>query len=105
MKPPEAHAVAAAREARRVVQPQKQALVRRLSRIEGQARGIAKMIDEERYCVDILIQISALRSALDALAAQLLESHTRGCVQNAIRSGRGDEAIGELMEVVRKFAR
>ncbi|MGN2391906.1 metal-sensitive transcriptional regulator [Pelomicrobium sp. G1] len=79
--------------------------MKRLNRIEGQVRGVARMIEEDRYCVDILIQISALRSALDAVAMQLLEDHTQGCVKTAIRSGDGEAAIAELMEVVRKFAR
>lgn len=90
---------------RRVVQPHKQALVRRLNRIEGQVRGIARMIEEDRYCVDVLTQISALRSALDALGIRLLEDHTQGCVQKAIRSGQGEQAIGELMELMKRFAR
>jgi DNA-binding FrmR family transcriptional regulator len=88
-----------------VVQPRKDALIKRLNRIEGQVRGVVRMIEEERYCVDILTQISALRSALDAVAMTLLEDHTQGCVKSAIRSGDGDAAIAELMEVVRKFAR
>jgi DNA-binding FrmR family transcriptional regulator len=88
-----------------VVQPRKQALLRRLNRIEGQVRGVARMIEEDRYCVDILTQISALRSALDGLAMELLQDHTQGCVRNAVRLGGGEEAIGELMTVVRKFAR
>jgi len=90
---------------RHTVQPHKAALVKRLNRIGGQVRGIAGMIEEDRYCVDILTQISAVRSALDALALQLLEDHTRGCVQSAIQSGHGKEAIAELMQVVGKFAR
>lgn len=88
-----------------MVQPRKQALLRRLNRIEGQVRGVARMIEEDRYCVDILTQISALRSALDGLAMELLQDHTQGCVRNAVRLGGGEEAIGELMTVVRKFAR
>jgi DNA-binding FrmR family transcriptional regulator len=88
-----------------VVQPRKDALMKRLNRIEGQVRGVARMIEEDRYCVDILTQISALRSALDAVAMQLLEDHTQGCVKTAIRSGDGEAAIAELMAVVRKFAR
>ncbi|SFW13143.1 metal-sensitive transcriptional regulator [Nitrosovibrio sp. Nv17] len=88
-----------------VVQPGKEALIRRLNRIEGQVRGVNKMIAEDRYCVDILNQVSALQSALDAVAMLLLENHTHGCMQGAIKSGRGDEAIDELMAVVRKFAR
>ena len=88
-----------------VVQPDKEALIRRLNRIEGQVRGVNKMILEDRYCVDILNQVSALQSALDAVAMLLLENHTHGCMQGAIKSGKGDEAIDELMAVVRKFAR
>ena len=88
-----------------VVQPDKTALTKRLNRIEGQVRGIAKMIAEDRYCVDILTQVSALQSALDAVAMQLLENHTHGCMQGAIKSGKGDAAIDELMTVIRKFAR
>ena len=88
-----------------VIQPNKEALIKRLNRIEGQGRGVAKMIVEDRYCVDILNQVSALQSALDAVAMQLLENHTQGCMQSAIQSGSGDAAIDELMAVVRKFAR
>ena len=88
-----------------VIQPNKEALIKRLNRIEGQVRGVAKMIVEDRYCVDILNQVSALQSALDAVAMQLLENHTQGCMQSAIQSGNGKAAIDELMAVVRKFAR
>jgi DNA-binding FrmR family transcriptional regulator len=79
--------------------------LRRLTRIEGQVRGIARMIDQHRYCVDVLTQVAAVHAALDAVAMQLLEDHTRGCVQTAIRSGGGKHAIGELMAVVRKLTR
>ena len=88
-----------------VVQPNKSALLKRLNRIEGQTRGVAKMVEEDRYCVDVLTQISAIQSALDALALQLLESHTKGCVRSAIRSGNGEAAIDELMTVVKRFGR
>jgi len=88
-----------------VVQPNKSALLKRLKRIEGQARGVAKMVEEDRYCVDVLTQISAIQSALDALALQLLSSHTKGCVRSAIRSGKGEAAIDELMSVVKRFGR
>ena len=88
-----------------VVQPNKPALLRRLNRIEGQVRGVAKMVEDDRYCVDVLTQVSAIQSALDALAMQLLESHTKGCVRSALRSGNGDEAIDELMTVVKRFSR
>ena len=81
------------------------ALTKRLNRIEGQVRGIAKMIDDDRYCIDVLTQVSAVQSALDALALQLLEHHLHGCVQHAVRSGDGDRAIDEALTVIRKFAR
>lgn len=81
----------------------KAALTRRINRIEGQVRGIGKMIDEDRYCVDILVQVSAARSALDALALGLLDRHLHGCVQRAVRTGEGDAAMDEAMDVVRKF--
>ena len=81
------------------------ALVKRLNRIEGQVRGIGKMIEEDRYCVDVLTQVSAVQSALDALALQLLEHHLHGCVQHAVKSGQGDRAIAEALSVIRKFAR
>lgn len=90
---------------RTVVQPQKSALLKRLNRIEGQARGIARMVEEDRYCIDVLTQIAAIQSALDAVAMQLLASHTNGCVRSAIRSGDGDAAVDELMSLVKRFVR
>ena len=90
--------------AKHVVQPHKPALLKRLNRIEGQVRGIARMIEGDRYCVDVITQLAAVRAALDAVALQLIENHTHGCVQTAIRSGKGNQALAELMTVVRKFA-
>jgi CsoR family transcriptional regulator, copper-sensing transcriptional repressor len=81
------------------------ALAKRSSRIEGQVRGIGKMIAEDRYCIDILTQVSAAQSALDALALQLLEHHLHGCVQHAVKSGDGERAIEEALGVIRRFAR
>ena len=81
------------------------ALSKRINRIEGQVRGIGKMIAEDRYCIDVLTQVSAVQAALDALALQLLEHHLHGCVQHAVKSGDGDRAIDEAMTVIRKFAR
>jgi CsoR family transcriptional regulator, copper-sensing transcriptional repressor len=88
-----------------VARPGRADLARRLARIEGQVRGIAKMIDEERYCIDVLTQVSAVQSALDALAFRLLEHHLHGCVQHAVKSGNGEHAIAEALEVIRKFGR
>ena len=82
----------------------KATLGKRLNRIEGQVRGIGRMLAEDRYCVDILTQVSAVRSALDAVALELLEHHLHGCVQQAVKSGKGDPAIEEAMSVIRKFA-
>ena len=81
------------------------ALAKRLNRIEGQLRGIGRMIDEDRYCVDILTQVSAVQSALDALALKLLEHHLHGCVTHAVVSGNGAHAIDEALAVIRKFGR
>lgn len=107
MKSPEsAHGqVAAECHGPQVVQPHKQLLLKRLKRIEGQVRGVAQMITDDRYCVDVLTQVAAVQSALDALALQLLEDHTRGCVAGAIQSGAGDRTIDELMQAVKRFAR
>ena len=107
MKSSERHPPAARHEhhAHSVVQPHKVQLLKRLKRIEGQVRGLAQMIGDDRYCVDILTQVAAVQSALDATALQLLEDHTRGCVSGAIRAGNGDAAIRELMTVVQRFAR
>ena len=81
------------------------ALAKRINRIEGQVRGIGRMIAEDRYCIDILTQVSAVQSALDALSLQLLEHHLHGCVQHAVRAGNGEHAIDEALAVIRKFAR
>jgi DNA-binding FrmR family transcriptional regulator len=89
----------------RVRQPHKDALLKRLNRISGQVRGVAGMIEEERYCVDVLTQIAAIRSALDAVAMQLLEDHAHGCVQAAMRAGRGEQAVDEFMNVVKRLSR
>ena len=83
----------------------KAALTRRINRVEGQVRGIGRMVEENRYCVDILTQVSAVQSALDALARELLEHHLYGCVQHAVKSGDGERAIAEALAVIRKFGR
>jgi DNA-binding FrmR family transcriptional regulator len=90
---------------RAVHRTDKSRLLKRLNRVEGQVRGIAKMIEDERYCVDVLTQVAAVRSALDAMALQMLRDHAHGCVQDALRSGKGDAAIDEMLLVVEKFAR
>ncbi|MEW6723924.1 MAG: metal-sensitive transcriptional regulator [Bacillota bacterium] len=86
-------------------QAEKDDLASRLSKIEGQVRGLARMIDEDRYCVDILIQIAAVRSALNRVAMHLLESHTRGCVARALAANEGEAAVEELIQVMEKFTK
>lgn len=87
-------------EPRSTVQPNKQALLQRLSRIEGQIRGIAGMVDSDRYCMDVLTQIQAARAALDAVSNQLLQDHLRGCVRRAIQAGDGDAALDEVFALL-----
>ena len=77
-------------------------LARRLSRMEGQVRGIARMIEREEYCVDILQQTAALRAAVDALAILVLEDHVQGCVRTAAERGEADAYVEEVMDVVRR---
>lgn len=83
----------------------KKNLLQRLNRIEGQVRGIQRMVEMDQYCVDILNQISAVRSALSSVGQIILEDHMRGCVTDAIRENRGDESIAELMQVIKKYVR
>jgi DNA-binding FrmR family transcriptional regulator len=77
-------------------------LVRRLARIEGQVRGITRMIEREEYCVDILQQTSALRAAVDSLAVLVLEDHVQGCVRTAAQRGEADRYVEEVVDVVRR---
>jgi DNA-binding FrmR family transcriptional regulator len=77
-------------------------LLRRLSRIEGQARGIGRMIEREEYCVDILQQTAALRAAVDALSVLVLEDHVAGCVRTAAERGEAEAYVDEVMDVVRR---
>lgn len=83
----------------------KAAVLKRLHRVEGQVRGIARMVEEDRYCVDVLTQIAAVRSALDAVAKNLFGEHAHHCVQAAVKAGDGDRAIDELLRVVEAFSR
>ncbi len=77
-------------------------LVRRLRRIEGQARGIERMIEREEYCIDILQQTAALRAAVDAVALLILEDHVQGCVRTAAERGEADRYVEEVLDVVRR---
>lgn len=78
------------------------AMVNRLNRIEGQVRGVKKMLEEDAYCVDILTQVSAIRAALNAFSRKLLDAHIRTCVARDIRAGE-EGVIDELMDTLEKM--
>jgi DNA-binding FrmR family transcriptional regulator len=77
----------------------------RLRRIEGQVRGLQRMIDEDTYCIDILTQLSSVSAALKAVGMGLLDGHVRHCVAESIEQGKGDAKIEELMAAVARFAK
>ena len=86
----------------------KEALIRRLHRVEGQVRGIERMVEDDRYCIDILTQIGAVSTALESLAFELLDNHVKHCVTGAIASGNKVEAAtktDELLAAVHRFAK
>ena len=77
-------------------------LLNRLNRIEGQVRGVARLVEEEAYCLDVLQQMEALMAAADGVALLLLEDHIDGCLTHAIESGQGQPYVDEVMSVVRR---
>jgi DNA-binding FrmR family transcriptional regulator len=81
----------------------KAALQARLRRIEGQVRGIQRMVDEDRYCVDVLTQVNSIKAALDRVSLLLLEDHVDHCVADAVREGKGGEKLRELTVAVGRF--
>ena len=86
----------------------KDALIKRLHRIEGQVRGLEKMVEDDRYCIDVITQISAVSTALESLAFRILDQHVQHCVAGALASG--DEAAAaeksrELLDAVHRFAK
>ena len=86
----------------------KDALVKRLHRIEGQVRGIERMVEDDRYCIDILTQIGAVRTALESVGLKLLEDHVTHCVANAIAAGDPatiEEKTIELVGAVQRFSK
>jgi DNA-binding FrmR family transcriptional regulator len=82
-------------------QADKDKLLKRLSRIEGQVRGVSRMVEEERYCIDVLTQISAIEAALDKVALGLIDEHTRHCVLDA----EGDERVAKVDELMAALGR
>ena len=86
----------------------KEALVKRLHRVEGQVRGIERMVEDDRYCIDILTQIGAVSTALESLAFEILDDHVTHCVTDAIASGNKKEVAtktAELLAAVQRFAK
>jgi DNA-binding FrmR family transcriptional regulator len=78
----------------------KDQLLTRMRRIEGQVRGIAKMVEDDRYCIDVLTQISAIQAALDKVGLGLLDGHARHCMREGAEDGRSDEMATEMMAAV-----
>ncbi|MDJ0789495.1 MAG: metal-sensitive transcriptional regulator [Myxococcota bacterium] len=88
-------------------QETREAVTGRMRKIAGQVAAVERMVDEDRYCVDVLMQIAAVRAALDRVGKILLEGHVETCVTQAIRSGKArdrDEKLAELIEVFSRFA-
>ena len=83
----------------------KDQLSKRLRRIEGQVRGVEGMVEDDRYCIDILTQISAIQAALDKVALGLLDDHARHCMHNGAQEGRGEEMATEMMAAVGRLMR
>jgi CsoR family transcriptional regulator, copper-sensing transcriptional repressor len=75
----------------------------RLRRIEGQVRGLQKMVDEDKYCIDILTQLNSVTAALKAVGVGLLDDHVRHCVRESLEKGEGDEKVEELVAAVARF--
>jgi len=81
----------------------KEAVLGRLRRIEGQVRGLARMVEEDQYCIDILTQVSAIHAALRGVAMGLLDDHVRHCVRESLAEGGGDEKVEELVAAVSRM--
>lgn len=86
-----------------LVEQEQTDLRKRLKKIAGQINGIDKMIDEGRYCIDIIQQILAAKAALNKVALMIVESHAKSCVVKAVQEDHGDESIDELMNVLKQF--
>jgi DNA-binding FrmR family transcriptional regulator len=90
------------------MQADNRAVLNRLKRIEGQVRGVQRMVDEDAYCIDILTQIAAVQTALEHVAVEVLDGHVRTCVADAVASdenGEGEAKLDELMAAVRRFTK
>lgn len=86
-------------------QEDKDNLINRLKKIEGQVRGIQNMIEGDKYCIDVLTQISAIEGSLKKVSIELLTEHTRSCVRKSIEKGEGEKEIAELLEVFKRLTK
>jgi DNA-binding FrmR family transcriptional regulator len=90
------------------MQADTRAILNRLRRIEGQVRGLQRMVDEDAYCIDILTQVAAVQTALENVAVEVLDGHVRHCVADAVaegQDGEGEAKLDELMAAVRRFTK
>lgn len=85
--------------------PKHDKLLPKLRRVEGQVRGISRMVQEGRYCIDIIHQLTAARKALDHVSLQVMNGHINGCVSDAIRRQDGAAKISELMQTINRFVK
>jgi CsoR family transcriptional regulator, copper-sensing transcriptional repressor len=83
----------------------KKSVMSRLRRIEGQVRGVQAMVDEDRYCIDVLTQVHAAKAALESVALVLLEDHLDHCVADAIRTGEGADKVREVSQAIERLVR
>lgn len=83
----------------------KEKVLIRLRRIEGQVRGLHKMVEEDRYCIDVLTQVASVKAALESVSLTLLDDHMEHCVADAIQSGDGTEKVRELSAAVKRLVR
>lgn len=90
------------------MQADSRAITNRLRRIEGQIRGLERMVEEDAYCIDVLTQVAAVQTALEQVAVQVLDAHVRGCVADAVAGddpGAADAKLDELMAAVQRFTK
>lgn len=85
--------------------PKHNDLLPRLRRIEGQVRGITRMVEERRYCIDIIQQLTAARKALDQVSLKIMNGHINSCVSDAIRQQDGAKKVNELMQTITRFVK
>lgn len=83
----------------------KEDLIRRLRKIEGQVKGLQRMVESDKYCVDVLVQVAAVRAAINKVGTIVFEHHSRGCLRNAVENNDKEAAIEELIGVLTKFVK